>query len=172
LGADFEAKLPPVEKWNPDFSGDIDIHIHANGVWYFEGNPIARLELVKLFSSILIFEDDEYYLVTPIEKWRIQVDGFPFVASSPESCVVGGVESIVLKTNTDEALLVSSDHPIELYGEGEERVPVITVRRNLLALVSRPAYYQLVELASAKIIDGEEHLGVLSQGAFYSLGVV
>src|SRR3954468_2592533 len=73
-------KLPPVEKWNPAHCGTIDIRIARDGTWFHQGAPIRRPELVRLFSTILRKEADAYYLVTPAEKMRIQVDDAPFLA--------------------------------------------------------------------------------------------
>ena len=72
--------LPPVEKWNPPFCGNLDIRIARDGTWFYLGTPIGRPELVKLFSSILKKEEDKYFLVTPVEKVGITVDDAPFVA--------------------------------------------------------------------------------------------
>ena len=46
-------RIPPVEKWNPPFCGNLDIRIARDGTWFYLGTPIGRPELVKLFSSIL-----------------------------------------------------------------------------------------------------------------------
>ena len=71
-------KLPPVEAWNPSLSGDMDLRIAKDGTWWHQGAPIQRLALVRLFSTILRHDEDgEYYLLTPVEKWRIQVDDAP-----------------------------------------------------------------------------------------------
>src|SRR3954451_10835748 len=73
-------KLPPVEKWNPAHCGEIDIRIARDGTWFHQRMPVARRELVRLFSTILRKEADAYYLVTPAEKMRIQVEDVPFLA--------------------------------------------------------------------------------------------
>ena len=73
--------IPPVEKWNPPFCGDIDMHILRNGKWTYMGSEIKRPAMIKLFSNIIrLDEDGHYYLVTPVEKVRIKVDDVPFVA--------------------------------------------------------------------------------------------
>lgn len=69
---------PPVERWNPPLSGDIDLRIARDGTWYHEGTAFQRESLARLFASILRRDEDgQYYLVTPVEKWRIQVDDAP-----------------------------------------------------------------------------------------------
>jgi len=52
--------LPPLEQWNPPFCGDLDMHIKRDGTWFYQGTPIGRPELVKLFSTILWREGDKY----------------------------------------------------------------------------------------------------------------
>jgi len=75
-----DRKLPPVDKWNPDFCGDIDMRIARDGTWYYMGSPIGRKRMVKLFSTVIRRDDDKYFLVTPVEKLGITVDDAPFVA--------------------------------------------------------------------------------------------
>src|SRR5471032_1071065 len=72
--------LPPVERWNPPFCGDIDMRIAADGTWYYQKTPIGRPALVKLFASVLKREGDKYFLVTPVEKVGIVVEDVPFLA--------------------------------------------------------------------------------------------
>jgi len=75
--------LPPVHLWNPPFCGDLDMRIARDGTWFYLGTPIGRKPLVKLFSSILRKDGDDYFLVTPVEKVGIKVDepGHPLVAA-------------------------------------------------------------------------------------------
>ena len=74
--------LPPVHLWEPDYCGDIGLHIARDGQWYYAGSPIGRKRLVRLFSTILRHDDDgEHYLVTPVEKIRVGVEDAPFVAT-------------------------------------------------------------------------------------------
>ena len=68
-----QGKLPPVEKWNPEFCGDIDMVIKHDGSWFYMGTPIGRKALVKMFSSVLRKDQEQYVLVTPVEKVGIQV---------------------------------------------------------------------------------------------------
>lgn len=72
--------LPPVHLWNPDFCGDIDMRIARDGTWYYLGTPIGRKPMVKLFSTIIRRDGDDYFLITPVEKVGIKVDDAPFVA--------------------------------------------------------------------------------------------
>jgi hypothetical protein len=78
--AEKQGKLPPVHLWNPPFCGDLDMEIRRDGTWFYEGTPIGRKPLVRLFSTILKREDDKFFLVTPVEKVGIRVEDAPFVA--------------------------------------------------------------------------------------------
>jgi hypothetical protein len=164
------ARLPPVESWNPRLSGDIDIRIARDGTWYHEGGAINRLELVRLFSSLLKREDDQYYLVTPEEKWRIQVEDAPFVIVALERTVEAtGTQQLVFSTNVGDQVIAGPDHPLRVVETATRgTAPYLLVRRNLEGLLSRPVYYQLVEIAEPAP-DGDGH-GVASGGIFHRLG--
>ncbi|MFE8071709.1 DUF1285 domain-containing protein [Marinobacteraceae bacterium S3BR75-40.1] len=161
---------PPVDKWNPDLSGDMDMVIQRDGRWLYKGSPLARKEIVKLFSTILRHDDDgEYYLVTPVEKWRIRVEDAPFVAHSVNVEGNGRDQVIWLTTNVDETVAVGANHPLEVLERDGEPAPYVRVRRNLTALVERNAFYHLVNLAEPHE-GGRNELGVWSQGDFWPLG--
>ena len=51
-----QGKLPPVESWHPDFSGDMDMRIARDGTWFYLGTPIKRQKMVKLLYFISIFK--------------------------------------------------------------------------------------------------------------------
>src|SRR5436305_11342540 len=72
--------LPPVHLWNPPFCGDLDMRIAGDGTWFYQGTPIGRPALVRLFSTILKREEGKHFLVTPVEKVGIRVDDAPFLA--------------------------------------------------------------------------------------------
>ena len=73
--------LPPVERWNPEYCGEIDMEIRADGTWFYLGTPIGRAPLVRLFSTVLRKDEDgETYLVTPVEKIGIRVEDAHFLA--------------------------------------------------------------------------------------------
>jgi hypothetical protein len=162
--------LPPVERWDPPLSGDIDIRIARDGTWYHEGGSIERLELVQLFASLLKREKDEYFLVTPVEKWRIQVEDAPFVAVALQAETdERGDSRLVFTTNTGDQVVAGPDHPLRVSVDPDsaEPSPYLLVRRNLEALLSRPVFYQLAELA----VPGPSGTtyGVTSQGVFFPL---
>jgi len=152
------AKLPPVERWNPDPCGDSHMRISADGQWFHEGSRIARPELVRLFAGLLKREGDAYVLVTPVEKLAIAVEDAPFIAVS----VTREGEQIVFTTNVGDVVTLDGDHALRLAGA----VPYIHVRGGLEAKVARSAWYHLAEMAQ----DHDGHMGVTSAGLFFPLG--
>lgn len=170
-----DKKHPPVHLWNPDFCGELDIRIARDGTWYYLNSPIGRKRLVKLFSSVLRYDDDgRYYLVTPAEKIGIIVDDAPFVAVEMFSEGMGKDQILSFRTHVDEYVVVDKEHPIRMAFEKSsgEPSPYVLVRANLEALIVRSVFYDLVELASEQIIDGVAIFGVWSSGEFYEFGPV
>lgn len=166
-----QKKLPPVEKWNPPFSGDLDMRIQRDGKWFYLGSEIKRPALVNLFSTILLREGDEYFLVTPVEKYRIQVEDAPFVAVLVESVVEDGKPCLNFKTNVEDWVVADEEHPIHVRQDAAtgEPAPYILVRKNLEALISRNVFYQLVDQAEVTAENSNE-LFVESAGCRFSLG--
>lgn len=155
--------LPPVEKWNPPFCGDIDMEIKRDGTWFYLGTPIGRPAMVKLFSTIIRKDGEDYFLVTPVEKVGIRVEDAPFVAVDFNP-VEGGLEFV---TNVDDKVVAGPDHPIRVNRDPEtgEPSPYILVRRNLEALIDRKSFYRLVDVGEIK----GEMFGVTSGGMFHPL---
>lgn len=159
--------LPPVEQWNPPFCGDLDMRIARDGTWFYLGTPIGRHELVKLFSTILRRDGDDYFLVTPVEKVGITVDDAPFVAVDFET--VGNDLRFV--TNVGDTALAGPDHPIRVVRDPEtgEPSPYVLIRRNLEALIDRKSFYRLVDLGEVAQHDGEDWFGIRSGGVFFPI---
>ncbi len=159
--------LPPVETWNPPFCGDLDMRIARDGTWFYLGTPIGRPELVRLFSTILRRDGDDYFLVTPVEKVGITVDDAPFVAVDfePEG------DGLAFVTNVGDRALAGPDHPIEVKRDPEtgEPAPYILIRRNLWALIDRKSFYRLVERDEVAAHDGTDWFGVRSAGEFFPI---
>ncbi|MEN3953016.1 DUF1285 domain-containing protein [Iodidimonas sp. SYSU 1G8] len=167
-----DKKLPPVEKWNPDFCGDIDMRIARDGTWYYMGSPIGRKRMVKLFSTVIRRDGDDYFLVTPVEKLGITVDDAPFVAVEADLVGDGDAQAVVFRTNVDDEVIADADHPIRVETDPEtgEPSPYVLVRRNLWALIARPVFYQLVDAGVERRIDGRTVLGLPSRGEFFVIG--
>lgn len=162
-------KLPPVAQWNPPFSGEIDILIGANGVWYHEGSAITRAPLVKLFSGILKREQDDYFLVTPAEKWRIQVEDAPFYVIDMEVAYREGHQALFFSTLTGDRVLADVDHPIRVQMDSEtgEPRPYVLVRDGMEGLIGRAVYYRMAELVEEKQENGKTLIGVSSMSSFF-----
>mgnify|MGYP005666174467 FL=1 len=163
--------LPPIEKWNPPFCGDIDMTISKSGKWYYMGSEIKRPAMVKLFSSILRLEsDNSYYLVTPVEKVRIQVEDAPFVAVAITKEQSEGMNTVTFRTNLNDEIVLSKENPLSIeIKKNDEPSPYITVRNNLRALISRSVFYELVDLAETIPIDGVPYLAIKSQGEIFKI---
>ncbi len=137
-------KLPPIQDWNPELSGDMDMTIKADGSWIHEGDIIERKKLVKLFSSILKKEGDEYFLVTPVEKWRIQVETTPFTIVLAQVDTQASNQSVSLMSNVGDEITLDDAHKLQVCAE---KAPFIEIRDGLNAQLNRNVYYQLAELA-------------------------
>jgi hypothetical protein len=160
-------KLPPVEKWNPGHCGDSAMRIARDGIWYHEGSPIGRPEMVRLFSTILRREPDgSYVLVTPAEKLDILVEDAPFVAVELKSEGEGEGRTLAFRLNTGDVVIAGPEHKLR-FERGDSPHPYLHVRAGLEALVARPVYYEMAELALA---EGAEPAGLWSQGAFFAIG--
>ncbi|MEL0027893.1 MAG: DUF1285 domain-containing protein [Perlucidibaca sp.] len=165
-------RLPPVHLWNPPLSGDIDREIRRNGQWFYLGTPINRAPLVKLFSTVLRHDEDGgYYLVTPVEKWRLRVEDAPFLITTVERLERDGMSYLQMTTQTGDVVVAGEEHPIRLAYQGDEPAPYVLVRDRLEALIGRNAYYQLVEWGrAATLADGREALMVASAGQDFVIG--
>lgn len=159
--------LPPVHLWNPPFCGDLDMRIARDGTWFYLGTPIGRPELVKLFSTILRKDGDDYFLVTPVEKVGITVDDAPFVAVDFNS----KGDALVFETNVGDFVEAGPDAPIRVERDAEtgEPAPYVLVRANLEALIDRKSFYRLVEIGEEQDVDGVAWFGVMSKGAFFPI---
>jgi len=166
-------KLPPVDKWHPDFCGNIDMRIKADGSWFYMGTPITRARMVKLFSTVLRKDDDgKTYLVTPVEKIGIEVDDAPFVAVAVERIGEGEDQVLAFQTNVGDTVVAGAAHAIwvEINEKTAEPRPYIRVRGNLDALITRTVFYELVEMAEQCTVENGTELKITSDGMQFSLG--
>jgi hypothetical protein len=162
--------LPPVHLWHPDHVGDIDIVIRSNGEWVHEGARIGREPLVRLFSTVLRKDPDGFCLVTPVEKLRITVEDAPFVATAVER----RGEALVFTTNVGDEVEAGTEHPIRVErdpGTGEPR-PYVHVRAGLEALIARPVFYELAEMAVERDTPEGRWFCVRSNGVWFAVGPV
>jgi hypothetical protein len=162
--------LPPVDKWNPPFCGDLDMEIRADGTWFYMGTPIGRQPLVRLFSTVLRKDEDgRTYLVTPVEKVGIRVEDAPFLAVEMNVSERDGEQMLTFRTNVGDVVEAGSEHALrfEVSGENNELKPYLLVRGRLEALVSRAVMYDLVELGETIDMDGVEMFGIRSGGHIF-----
>ncbi len=165
-----ERGIPPVEKWDPPFRGDIDMRIATDGIWYYNGSPVTREALVRLFASVLRCDDDgRHYLVTPVEKVGITVEDAPFLAVELHADGFRENQTITFRTGQGDVVSAGPDHPLRFEVEDENGglKPYILVRGRLEARLTRPLLYELVELGNMNTIDGAEMFGIWSGGTFY-----
>ncbi len=162
---------PPVQEWNPPLSGDIDIRIGREGHWFHNGDEIGRENLVSLFSSVIKREADEYFLVTPAEKWRIQVEDLPFYITELEVIEKDGEQALVFTSSTGVTVIADRDHPvsIEQAADGEQILPAVLVRDGMYGRISRPVYYELAVLAQPPEAETGTY-DIVSLGARFPLG--
>ena len=162
---------PPIHLWHPDKLGQVDIKITANGEWIHEGGIIKRQRLARLFASVLRLEaDGQYYLVTPVEKCRIEVEDVPFMAILLEVSGSGSDQTLSFTTNMGETVVADPDHEIRfVFSETDEPSPYIMVRDGLEARLNRNVYYQLADLMVSEVIKGQSWLGVWSEGDFFKV---
>ncbi|SEK75785.1 hypothetical protein SAMN04488032_10633 [Pacificibacter marinus] len=162
--------LPPVDKWNPPFCGDLDIRIAKDGTWFYLGTPIGRVRLARLFSTVLKKEGAQYFLVTPVEKIGITVDDAPFLAIDFD--VTGKEQDQVLTFHTSmgDSAILDADHPLRVATRSSgEPAPYVEIRAGLEALIDRKSFFRLVDLAVEHEISGVTYLGVWSSGQFFAL---
>jgi hypothetical protein len=165
-----DGKLPPVHDWNPPFCGDLDMEIRRDGTWFYEGTPIGRAPLVRLFSTILKKEDGKYFLVTPVEKVGIRVEDAPFVAQDFEAEGAGADQTVTFTTNVGDTVTAGPDHAIRVVRDDSGAPsPYVHVRAGLEALIDRKSFYRLVDLGEAHAVEGEDWFGVWSGGAFFPI---
>lgn len=164
--------LPDVNLWDPPYCGEIDICIHRDGHWSYNNSPLSRAALVKLFSNVLKREVDDYFLVTPVEKVKISVEAEVFTTVNVFND--HQLKSLSFQTNLGDLVVASKDHPIIVTDDTSgSPYPILHVRNNLFALISRSDFYQLVEWSTIVIDEPNStltHSYIESNGCRFKLG--
>ncbi len=163
----------PVHLWNPDYCGEMDLQIKKDGSWWYMGSQITRKRLIKLFSRVIKKEKEEYFLVTPVEKLKIKVDDFPFIANWLD--IVDDPEQphpwLTLKTNVGDQIILNAQSPLIIdHNKDGTPLPKILVRANLHAKLSRSVFYELVEMSESWDNNGKLHSRVFSGTDWFDLG--
>jgi hypothetical protein len=165
---DRRAGRPP-----PQDLGEIGIRIASDGSWFYRGTPITRFSLTRLFASVLRREaDGAYWLVTPAERGRISVEDAPFLAVELDVAGTGPTQVLSFRTNMDEIVTADGAHPLRVATDPTSAAPrpYILVRDGLEARLTRPVFYQLVDLGGEERVGGAVRFGVWSKTEFFPLG--
>lgn len=168
-----DQRFPPVDKWNPEFCGDIDMRVASDGTWFYMGTPIGRENMVKLFASVLRKDaDGKTYLVTPVEKIGIKIDDAHFVATHVDVADGPDGQSLCFTTNVGDKVVADGEHRIrvEVDADTGEPRPYLLVRGRLEALIARPVYYELIEKGAVEDGAGMSRASIESNGVTFSLG--
>jgi hypothetical protein len=155
-------KLPPIEHWEPQETGESHMRIAADGAWFHEGSPIARPAMVRAFAGLLLRDaGGQHWLVTPFQKLAIKVEDAAFVATD-----VSATEgALAFRLNTDELVVAGPTNPIRAAGDADAPALYVAVRRGCEARLNRSTYEQLAQIA----LDAGEDWTVASAGASFSL---
>lgn len=167
---DADRKIPPVERWNPPFCGDLDIHIAVDGTWSYMGSAIHREALVKLFASVLRKDDDgRHYLVTPVEKIGISVDDVPFIGAELHVEGRGTDQKLTIRTNVGDVVTVNETHKLRFVQDADNHglKPYVLVRGRLEARLSRSLLYELADIFEEHGHESGRSVGVWSCGVFF-----
>ncbi len=157
----------------PEICGDVDIRIDRDAQWFYHGSPIGRKELVRLFAGVLQRDEaGDYWMVTPAEMARIQVEDVPFAAVEMTVDGSGEAQNLRFRTNVDDIVMADRDHPLRIVTDPStgEPSPYVRVRGELDARLTRAVYYQLVDLGLEREMDGRTVFGVWSAGEFFEIG--
>jgi uncharacterized protein len=160
----------PVESWHPPYCGDIGLKICRNGTWLYQGSPIGRPALVKLFAGVLRKDaDGATYLVTPAEKVDVEVEDAPFLAVEMAVQGAGRDQQLTFRTNVDDAVVCGPEHPLRFaeHQPGSGFKPYVLVRGRLEALLTHALVHELVALAVDEQQNGLQTAGIWSGGAFF-----
>jgi hypothetical protein len=162
---------PPVERWNPAYCGEIPMRIAADGTWHYNGSPIGRPALVRLFASILRRDPDgRIVLVTPVERVGIEVEDAPFLAVEMAVEGEGEDRAIAFRTNVDDVVALDAEHTLRFARDRDGGFkPYLHVRHGLWALVTRALVYDLVELCETREEDGTAWFGLAAGGRFHRI---
>ncbi|MDX1788819.1 MAG: DUF1285 domain-containing protein [Psychrobacter sp.] len=195
--------IPPLEKWHPEQVEDMDLTIKANGEWWHEGVHMTRQSLVNLFATILWKEENagkvEYFLKTPVQKLRIQVEDAPLLINDVGIVDENDKRWLEFTTTTGDVVRLDDEHTISLRAyipeddtsninasniyandKNEENKPLesdtqvrpyMMVRNNLHALIGRNAFYHLTEIGELTERGGETILTLQSGGKSYALSM-
>lgn len=192
--------IPPLEHWHPEQVADMDLVIKANGEWWHEGGQMTRQSLVSLFATILWKEANggvtEYFLKTPVQKLRIQVEDAPLLINDVGIVTEDNISWLEFTTITGDVVRLDDEHQITLRAyepkqsndnvqpnannndnevnnsqTGAQVRPYMPVRNDLDALIGRNTFYHLTEIGVLTEQNGVVVLTLQSGGQAYQLSM-
>lgn len=144
-------KLPPLDQWQPEATGDSLMTIRADGRWFHDGGEIRRPAMIRAFAGLLRRDaDGRHWLVTPHEQQAITVEDAAFIATD----VARTGDALAFRLNTDDVVLAGPDHPLTARGDAECPALYLGVRHGTEARINRSTWLQLVDLADADLTVG------------------
>ncbi|MFL2728182.1 MAG: DUF1285 domain-containing protein [Gammaproteobacteria bacterium] len=166
-----EDNFPPVHLWNPELCTNASFSIDIKGDWYYNNSIIGRMRLKKLFSTILKREGDDYFLVTPVEKIKLDVEIAPYLIVDFTYDHIN--KEIILDTNFDYSFPLNDDHKLELKLCNENHYPIVNVRSGIEGLITRSVYYKLIDIAAEQKNNSKKNILILeSFKTFHELGSI
>ncbi|TCJ38292.1 DUF1285 domain-containing protein [Parafrankia sp. BMG5.11] len=154
-------RLPPVERWTPAETGDSHMTIRTDGTWLHDDSPISRPAMVRAFASLLLRDAEGHWLITPVQRLKIEVEDAAFVAVD----VIDRDGTLAFRLNTDDIVIAGPENTLIARGDPATPAIYLAVRRGCEARLNRSTYQQLAQIALAKGDDWR----VTSQGADFSL---
>ena len=155
-------------KQNKNIIKKFPIKIKSNGEWLYKNNLIKRKALIKLFSSVLVVDEKgNFYLETPAEKGKIEVEDSPFVITNFVIKDLNKNQEIIFKTNIDEEIVLSKKNPLFYKKYKQSFIPYIVIRKNINAKILRSIYYQLINKFINK--NTKKKLKIKSKGQEFTL---
>ena len=161
--------IPPLQDWYPQDCGEMDLLIKANGEWWHEGQLMRRQSMIDLFSRVLCKEGDSYYLKTPVEKIKIQVEDAPLLVVAAAQIWLDGLQYIQLTTANQDVFVLDQQHVLQLRDYQGQTRPYVRVRAQLDALIERQAFYHLIEMGELFEEAGQTVLRLYSAGHWQQL---
>lgn len=165
-----EKQLPPVELWDPEYCGDSEITINAEGQWFYQNSPIGRKKLQILFSRVIKKEEQDYFLVTPNEKLSLSVEWMPFTIIDFDFVDHQGCQTLKMRDNCNNEILLTNKNQWRLNSFQEQQLPIVLVRRNLYANFNRSCYYRLLESANIVSKDDQNQVYIKSNHINFNCG--
>jgi len=144
------------------------IKIKSNGEWLYQNTIIKKKALIKLFSSVLVADGKgNFYLETPAEKGKIQVEDSPFIIISFDIKSLNKNQEIIFKTNIGEEIVLSKKNFLFYKKYKQSFIPYIVIRKNINAKILRSVYYQLINKFINK--NTKKKLKIKSKGHEFTL---